>query len=193
MTPQVVSIVGKKNTGKTTLIEKLIPELKDRGYRVGTIKHDTHAFEIDHEGKDTWRHKTAGALTVVISSPKKLSLIKEMDQEARLDDIVKAYFNGLDLVITEGYKRATKPKIEVYRSTAHKEPLHVKGASKSLIAVMSDKPLDLGVTNFDINDVVGLADFIVQRFFAPELLSRQARVPVHGVLQINCHFYPASQ
>ena len=164
MTPQVVSIVGKKNSGKTTLIEKLIPELKDRGYRVGTIKHDTHGFEIDHEGKDTWRHKLAGALTVVISSPHKLSLIKDVDQETRLDEIIEAYFEGLDIVITEGYKKASKPKIEVHRSATNKQPLHVKGESETLIAVMSDVRLDLGVPNFDINDVVGLADFIVQNF-----------------------------
>ena len=167
MIPKVVSIVGKKNTGKTTLIEKLIPELKARGYRIGTIKHDTHGFEIDHEGKDTWRHKNAGALSVVISSPRKLSLIKEVDQEARLDEIVEAFFNGLDIVITEGYKKADKPKIEVYRTATHKTPLHAKGESESLIAVMSDVPLDLGVPNFDINDVVGLADFVVQRFITP--------------------------
>jgi molybdopterin-guanine dinucleotide biosynthesis protein B len=167
MTPQVVSIVGKKNTGKTTLIEKLIPELKHRGYRVGTIKHDTHGFEIDHEGKDTWRHKLAGALTVVISSPQKLSLIKDVDRETRLDAIIEAYFQDLDLVITEGYKKAAKPKIEVYRSTTNKQPLHLKGESETLIAVMSDVRLDLGVPNFDINDVVGLADFIVKRFLTP--------------------------
>ena len=166
MSPHVISIVGKKNTGKTTLIEKLIPELKARGYRVGTIKHDTHGFEMDHKGKDTWRHKNAGALSVVISSPRKLSLIKEVDREARLDDIVEAYFDGLDLVITEGYKKASKPKIEVYRSATLKEPLHSKDGSESLIAVMSDVPLDLGVPNFDINDVVGLAEFIIQRFLS---------------------------
>jgi molybdopterin-guanine dinucleotide biosynthesis protein B len=166
LAPPVISIVSKKNCGKTTLIEKLIPELASRDIRVGTIKHDTHGFDIDHEGKDTWRHKQAGALTVAISCPWKLSLIRDVEQEVDLDDIAEAYFADMDLVLTEGYKRAPKPKIEVYRSAAHQHPLHAKGASNTLIAVVSDVPLDLGVPNFDINDVVGLADFIVQRFLS---------------------------
>jgi molybdopterin-guanine dinucleotide biosynthesis protein B len=166
MAPPVISIVSKKSSGKTTLIEKLIPALGARGYRVGTVKHDTHGFEIDHEGKDTWRHKQAGARTVAISSPWKLSLIKDVDREASLDDIVKSYFTDMDLVLTEGYQRAGKPKIEVFRSEAHQNPLHVKGKSDSLVAVISDVPLDLGVPCFDIDDVAGLADWIEERFLS---------------------------
>lgn len=164
MAPPVVSIISKKGSGKTTLLEKLIPELGARGYRVGTVKHDIHGFDIDHEGKDTWRHKQCGAATVAISSPWKLSLIKDVEQEAALDDIVAAYFDDLDLVFTEGYMRAQKPQVEVFRSTAHRRPLHVKGESNALIAVMSDVPVDLGVPNYDINDVAALADLIEQRF-----------------------------
>lgn len=166
MPPPVISIVSKKNSGKTTLLEKLIPELDRRGYRVGTVKHDTHGFDIDHEGKDTWRHKQSGASTVAISSPWKLSLIKDVDEEVSLDRIVETYFADTDLVLTEGYKRAGKPQIEVFRSTAHRLPLHVKGESNALIAVMSDVPVDLGVPNFDINDIAALADFIEQGFLS---------------------------
>lgn len=166
MSPPIISIVSKKNSGKTTLLEKLIPELGRRGYRVGTVKHDTHGFDIDHEGKDTWRHKRSGASTVAISSPWKLSLIKDVDEEVSLDRIVEAYFNDTDLVLTEGYKRAGKPQIEVFRSTAHRRPLHAKGESNALIAVMSDVPVDLGVPNFDINDIAALADFIEQGFLS---------------------------
>ena len=166
MAPVVICIVSKKSSGKTTLIEKLIPALGANDYRVGTVKHDTHGFEIDHEGKDTWRHKQAGARTVVISSPWKLSLIKDVAREASLDEIVETYFGDMDLVLTEGYKRAAKPKIEVFRSAAHRQPLHVKGESSSLIAVLSDVPVDLGVPNFHIDDVAAVADFIVQRFFS---------------------------
>ena len=165
MTPPIISIVSKKNSGKTTLIEKLIQELGKRNYRVGTVKHDTHGFEIDHEGKDTWRHKQAGARTVVISSPWKLSLIKDVDQEVSLDEIAGTYFSDMDIVLTEGYKRASKPKIEVFRSAAHKHPLF-KDNSDSLIAVMSDVPIDLGVPNFDINDAAALADLIEKRFLS---------------------------
>lgn len=166
MAPPIISIVSKKSSGKTTLLEKLIPELGARGYRVGTVKHDTHGFDIDHEGKDTWRHKQCGASTVAISSPWKLSLIKDVDEEVSLDNIVATYFTDMDLVLTEGYKRAGKPQVEVFRSTAHKQPLHTKGGSNSLIAVMSDVPVDLGAPNFNINDISALADFIVQRFLS---------------------------
>lgn len=166
MTPPILSIISKKGSGKTTLIEKLIPELSARGYRVGTIKHDTHGFEIDHEGKDTWRHKQSGARTVAISSPWKLSLIKDVDQELSLEALLQTYFTDMDLVLTEGYKQAAKPQIEIFRSTAHQHPLHVKSKPGTLIAVVSDVPVDLGVPNFDINDVVGVADFIDQRFLS---------------------------
>jgi molybdopterin-guanine dinucleotide biosynthesis protein B len=166
MVPPVVSIVSKKKSGKTTLLENLIPVLSKRGYRVGTAKHDTHGFDIDHEGKDTWRHKQSGARTVVISSPWKLSVIKDMDEEASLDHIVETYFADVDLVLTEGYLRAGKPQVEVYRSAAHKSPLHRKEEDNTLIAVMSDVSVELGVPNFDIDDVESLADLIVQRFLS---------------------------
>lgn len=168
MTPPIVSIVSKKNSGKTTLLEKLIPELGRRGYRVGTVKHDTHGFDIDHAGKDSWRHKESGAATVVIACPWKISLIKDVDTEMSLDQIADAYFADRDLVLTEGYKRAGKPQIEVYRRAAHDSPLHRKGEPNSLVAVVSDTAVDLGVPVFDMDDVLPLADFIERRF----LLSR---------------------
>ena len=164
MPPAVVSIVSKKRSGKTTLLEKLIPDLKRKGYRVGTVKHDTHGFDIDHEGKDTWRHKQAGADTVVISSSWKISLIKDVAKEVSLDQIVIQHFADMDIVMTEGYIRAGKPQIEVFRSAAHRTPLHTKEEKNTLVAVMSDVPLDLDVPQFDINDVQALADFLEDEF-----------------------------
>ena len=114
MTP-IISIVGKSESGKTTLIEKLIPELKKRGYRIGTVKHALHGFQIDREGKDSFRHKAAGADTVVVVSPKSIAMVKNGGGET-LDFVVK-YFSDMDLVITEGYKRENKPKIEVFRKS----------------------------------------------------------------------------
>jgi len=167
MHPPVISIVSKKRSGKTTLLEKLIPELKRRGYRVGTVKHDTHGFNIDHEGKDTYRHKACGAEAVLISSPWKLSFIKDSAEDLSLDHLVARYMNDLDVVLTEGYKRANKPQVEVFRSTAHKTPLHVKGEENSLIAVMSDIPVDLGVPNFGLDDIPALADLLEEGFLRP--------------------------
>lgn len=160
----VISIVSKKNCGKTTLLEKLIPELKRRGYRVGTIKHDIHGFDIDHQGKDTYRHKAAGADTVAISCPWKVSVIKDVAQELTPEQIVKRYFEDVDIVLTEGYKRADLPKIEVFRRDAHHQPIHAKGQSSTLVALVSDVPLDLGVPRIDINDFKGLADLIEKRY-----------------------------
>jgi len=164
--PPIVSIVSKKNSGKTTLLEKLIPELCRRGYRVGTVKHDHHGFDIDREGKDTWRHKQAGAATVVISSPKKIALIQDLETEMDLDEIVSRFFSDMDLVITEGYKRGGKPQIEVFRRAAHDAPLHTRENSGTLIAVASDVDVDLGVPRLDVNDVRAIADFIEARFLA---------------------------
>ena len=168
MRPPIVSIVSKKRSGKTTLLEKLIPELKSRGYRVGTVKHDTHGFNIDHEGKDTYRHKACGAEAVLISSPWKLSFVKDSQEDLPLEYLVERYMNDLDIVLTEGYKRAGMPQVEVYRSAAHKTPLHTRGEQNTLIAVMSDAPVDLGVPNLDINDVRSLADLIANLFLAPK-------------------------
>jgi len=164
MQPPIVSIVSKKRSGKTTLLEKLIPELKGRGYRVGTVKHDTHGFDIDHEGKDTYRHKACGAEAVLISSPWKLSFIKDSTEDLALSELVARYMSDLDIVLTEGYKRANMPQVEVFRRAAHENPLHVKGEKNCLIAVLSDVPIDLGVPNMDIDDIHALADLIEARF-----------------------------
>jgi molybdopterin-guanine dinucleotide biosynthesis protein MobB len=158
----IVSIVGKSDSGKTTLLEKLVPELRARGYVVGTIKHDVHGFDIDHEGKDSWRHKRAGADTVVISSPRKVSVIADVDREETLDDLASKYFQDVDIIITEGYKREDKPKIEVFRSQVHDEPLCTK--DDHLVALVSDSRLALGVPRFELEDVSSLADFVEKTF-----------------------------
>ena len=164
--PPIISIISKKRSGKTTLLEKLIPELKQRGYRVGVVKHDTHGFDIDHEGKDTYRHKAAGAEAVLISSPWKISLIQDVPEELSLDEIVSRYLADFDLVLTEGYKKANKAAVEVFRSAAHQTPLYTKSDAHPLIAVMSDRPVDLGVPNFDINAIATLANLIEEQFLA---------------------------
>ena len=160
----IISIVSKKNCGKTTLLEKLIPKLKQRGYRVGTIKHDIHGFNIDYEGKDTFRHKSAGADIVAISCPWKVSVIKDVAVELTPEQIVKHYFEDVDIVLTEGYKRAGLPQIEVFREAAHHRPLNSREQNRRLVAFVSDVPLDLGVPHIDLNDVDTLADLIENKF-----------------------------
>ena len=160
--PPIVSIVGKSDTGKTTLLERLVPELRARGYRIGTIKHNVHGFDIDHKGKDSWRHKQAGAHTVAISSPTKVALVKDVETEETLDSVASKYFQDVDIILTEGYKKEDKPKIEVFRSQVHETPLC--NGDEHLVALVSDTSLDLSVPRFELHDIKGLADFLEKRF-----------------------------
>lgn len=161
--PAVVSIVGKSKVGKTTFLEKLIPEMRRRGYRVGAIKHDAHDhFEIDHAGKDSWRHREAGAQTVAIGSPSRFALMKRVEKELDLDTIVATYFSDEDLVLTEGYKSGNKSKIEICRKDLQTEP--ICSVADRLVAVVSDFQLGLDVPFFDHEDIHGVADFIEERF-----------------------------
>jgi len=158
----IVSIVGKSNAGKTTLLEKLIPELVKRGYRVATIKHNMHGFDIDHEGKDSWRHKKAGANTTIVSSPHQLALIQDVDHNHSLDEIRDKYIRNADIILTEGYKGNPFPKIEVFRSDLNRAPLCRK--EDNLLAIAADIKLDIGVPCFDINDSRSIVDLIENKF-----------------------------
>jgi len=158
--PQMISIVGRSQSGKTTLIEKLIPALKRRGYKIGTIKHSHHIFDFDKTGKDSWRHKDAGAETVIIASPGKIAMVKN-DYLGSLDGLQR-FFDDLDLIITEGYKKEDKPKIEVVRAARHADVLLEN--DKHLVAVVSDVELQLNVPVFDLEDVDRLADFIEDKY-----------------------------
>ena len=158
--PQIICIVGRSQSGKTTLIEKLIPVLKNRGYRIGTIKHSHHIFDFDRSGKDSWRHKDAGAETVIIASPGKIAMLKN-DHQGTLESL-QHYFDDLDLLITEGYKGAQKPKIEVVRAARHNDAL-LKD-DQHLVAVVSDADLNISLPVFGLEDVDKLADFIEDKY-----------------------------
>ncbi len=158
----IVSIVGKSNSGKTTLIEKIIFDMVGRGWRVATIKHNKHGFSIDHEGKDSYRHKKAGALTTVVSSPHQLALIQDVDHDHSFEEIRDKFITGVDIIITEGFKVNDYPKIEVYRSELKREMISKK--ADGLIALAADVKLDAGVPCFDINDPKTIVDFIEEKF-----------------------------
>ncbi len=159
--PPVVSLVGRSGVGKTVFLERLIAELKSRGFKIGTIKHHPHEFEIDQPGKDSWRHARAGSDTVVLSSPRKVAVIKHLDQEMDLDNIVEAYLDDVELVITEGYKSGPKQKIEVSRRERGRR---LVSPPEDLIAIVADQSFDLTVPQFDLDDVSGVANLIEQRF-----------------------------
>jgi molybdopterin-guanine dinucleotide biosynthesis protein B len=152
----VVSLVGKSGVGKTTVLERVIREIKRRGYRLGTVKHDTHGFEIDRPGKDSWRHAQAGSDAVAISGPRKMALVRQLDQEMPLDDIIRK-MGDVDLVITEGYKRSNKPKIEVTRQERGTELLC---QPEELIGIITDHPVDMAVPQFALDDVGGVVDLL---------------------------------
>lgn len=156
----LISISGKSNTGKTTLIEKMIPELKRRGYRVGTIKHTTHGFDVDREGKDSWRHKKAGAQVTVVASAKRATVIEDLDRDLEIGEISDRYIADVDIVLCEGFKGNPFPKIEVYRPEVHAQRLYAK--SDNLIAVVSSSLSGIGddVPWFHPDDVKGLADLL---------------------------------
>ena len=155
--PLVVCIVGRSKSGRTTLLEKLVREMKQCGYRVGTIKHHSHpGFELDRPGKDTWRHAEAGSDHVVIAAPDKVASIRRVDREPTLDEIT-ATMTDVDVVLTEGYLRSGRYKIEVVRAARATEPICEPG---ELLALATDLPLDCGVPRFDLDDAAGLADLV---------------------------------
>lgn len=137
ITHNVLGIAGWSGSGKTTLITRLIPALVAKGLSVSTIKHAHHSFDIDTPGKDTWRHREAGASEVLISSRARLALMREMRDapEPELDELLQR-LAPVDLVLVEGYKSAGHPKIEVHRAATGKPPLYPDDAT--VLAVVSD-------------------------------------------------------
>lgn len=173
----ILSIVGKSDSGKTTLIEKLVPELVGRGYRVATVKHDVHGFDVDQEGKDSWRHKQAGAHTVIISSPGKLALIRDVDHDADLAELRDKYIQDVDLILSEGFKRDIQPKVEVFRKEMHRELLCT--GDDNLVAIAANQPFEVGVPCFELNDARSLADFVEEKFLKGKRPQR-VRLRVEG-------------
>jgi molybdopterin-guanine dinucleotide biosynthesis protein B len=163
MTPPLFGVVGWKNSGKTTLMVGLIGELTRRGFAVSVIKHAHAKFEIDHEGRDSFKMREAGARQVALSSPRRFALMRELDDapEMPFEDIL-AYAGPCDLVLVEGYKRENFPKIEIRRDgAASREPLERNFSQ--IVAVASDRPNseDGMLPVFDLNDLKGIADFVI--------------------------------
>lgn len=159
----IITIVGNSNSGKTTLIEKLIPEFIRRGYRIGTVKHHLHDFDIDKKGKDTWRHAQAGADTVIISSPHKLAMVKKMTTETSLDTMRENFFSDVDLILAEGYKRGDYLKVEIFRAAVHEHPLF--SHDEKLLATVTDSDIHTGKPCFRLEEIVPLVDLLENVLF----------------------------
>ena len=157
----VVTIIGKSKSGKTTLLENLIPALWQKGYRVGTVKHHSHSgFEIDQPDKDSWRHSQAGSQHVVIAAPDKIASYRSIESELSLDEVIDE-FQDVDIVLVEGYKQAGKPAIEIVRA---ERSLELLNSVEQRIAVVTDTQLEAPVLQFDLDDIEGIAALIEAQF-----------------------------
>jgi len=163
--PPVVTLVARSGTGKTTLLVKLIAEMTARGWTIGALKHDAHKFEIDHEGKDSWKMAAAGATLTAISSPAKTAIIQRHELEPQFEQLLAPFVGKVDILLTEGFKRSNLPKIEICRQELQ-QPLLCRGDydDPSLIAVASNVSMPLDVPCFDLDNAAQLADFIEERF-----------------------------
>jgi molybdopterin-guanine dinucleotide biosynthesis adapter protein len=158
----IISFVGHSGSGKTTIIEKLIAVLADAGLKIAMIKHDVHGFEMDRPGKDSWRHKQAGAKATIVSSPTKIGLVMDADHDHAPAEL--ACFVGFaDLILTEGYKKGPHPKIEVFRPLATGDQSPLCQNDPQLIAIISDETLECDVPKFGAADIDAVAAFIKGR------------------------------
>lgn len=162
--PPIISIVGRAKSGKTTLIEKLIGELKSRGYQVATIKHTPQEVAFDKPDKDSWRLTQAGSEATVISSPDKVVLIKPVASPLTLEELARLIGEDYDLILTEGFKQGSAPKIEVCR---HEVGAPLTGIQK-LIAIVTDEPLETQTRQYSLEDIKGLADLLEKGFIKPQ-------------------------
>jgi molybdopterin-guanine dinucleotide biosynthesis protein B len=168
-TVPLVCIVGFSGAGKTTVTVGLVGALKQRGLRVGTIKHDVHGFEMDRPGKDSWRHKQAGASATIISSPAQIGMVMDVDHDHHPLELVPL-LGEMDIVLVEGFKRADLPKIEVFRSENEKPPACQN--DRGLLAVVSDAKLGWSVPRYAANDFEGLAELILEHFRLVPVIDR---------------------
>jgi len=158
----VIGIVGWKNSGKTTLASALIRELSKRGLTVNSIKHAHHMVDVDQPGTDSYKHREAGAREVILAGGQRFAIMHELRgaKEPTLDELLTR-LGPCDWVVVEGFKTHAHPKIEVHRQASSRSPLYREDAS--IIAVASDYAPDFAGPVFDINDVPGIADFILNR------------------------------
>ena len=158
---RVFGFAGFSGSGKTTLIERLIPTFVARGLRVSLIKHAHHTFDVDQPGKDSYRHRHAGANEVLITSSRRWVLLHELRGEAEPTmDEVMARMSPCDLLLVEGFKRAPIPKLEVYRDVVGEGPLHPH--DPHIVAIATDRPHEARIPVFDLGQTEAIGEFILQ-------------------------------
>ncbi|MBN2720599.1 MAG: molybdopterin-guanine dinucleotide biosynthesis protein B [Proteobacteria bacterium] len=176
--PVVAFVSRKSGTGKTTLLTGVLKCLKERGYRIGTVKHSFHPIQVDHEGKDSFRHFQAGAGVTVVSSPGILVTIRKVGVPS-MDEICGEASKDVDIVLVEGFKDLPHPKIEVFRSGFSEHPLAQEDGDRAIgvAAVASDVPLNIDVPVLPLNNPEAVCDFIETRFLKRERRKKGERKP----------------
>jgi len=182
----IISIVGKSDSGKTTLLESLIAELKRRGYKVAIVKHSHHADDLDSAHKDTWRFTRAGSELSAINSLDHLAIYRRMDHYFDPQEIANFILWDYDVILTEGFKGSSYPKIEVHRRGQGKELLTDPG---QLLGVVTDEPLDVKAPQFSHDDIHGITDLLEKAILSRreanevDLVINGASVPLNPSLQ----------
>lgn len=163
----VVGFAGFSGSGKTTLVEKLIPALKRKGLRVSVVKHAHHSFDIDHAGKDTFRHREAGAFEVIVASDQRLALMREFEVANRptVHHLLAELYEGVDWVLVEGFKDSDLQKIEVWRAEFAKPARYPEDDFITAIATDSPDqlPVPTGLSVLDLNDPTAVADWLLSQ------------------------------
>lgn len=154
---KLIGVIGHKNCGKTTLTERLVAELVGRGLTVSTLKRSHHAVRMDTPGTDSFRHAEAGARQVILATDSKLALYEALPAPEPLEALV-ARLAPCDIVIAEGWKRGTHPRIEAWRRDCGRPPLAL--SDPAILAVARDTPVEVSQPQFDLDDIAGIADFI---------------------------------
>lgn len=158
---KILCIVGRKNAGKTTLIEKLVPALKARGLRVGTVKRPPHGFDFDQPGKDSTRHFHAGADVSAIYGHGLLATVRRLEDDVPVEQVAREHLGHCDVVLVEAHKTSSLPKIEVFRVGTHPAPLYE--GQPEYLAIACDQPLDVPIPCLPLDDPAAIAAFIIER------------------------------
>ncbi len=160
--PSIISIIGTQNSGKTTLVEKLVAELTARGRRVATMKHAAHGTTFDQPGKDSWRHIQAGSRATIISSPEQMVLVREAAPDAGPEELARYLGEEYDIILAEGFKQGKGLKIEVHRKEIGPPLSGIEG----LLAIATDEPLERDTRQFALDDIKGMVDLIEDGFIS---------------------------
>ncbi len=161
----IVAVVGKSGAGKTYVVSRLVAELKNRGYRVATVKHSVHDIDLDLEGKDSWQHAQAGSDAVVISSPHKFALIRPVDHDSSLAELSRFIGPDFDIILAEGFKQDKGIKIEVHRKQLGPDLICEQ---EELLAIVTDEDLEQNIPQYSPTDLQGLVDLIERAYLKKE-------------------------